>query len=159
MAGGSRPDGGGFYYVLKERAEAAGLGGELIWTGYASEERISEILLAADLFLAPFEGGISSRRSSLMAALAYGLPVVSSPSQVPTKYFRGGENYFSVPFGDAGALAAAAAGLMEDSGRRARLADGALALAEIFSWPAIALRTRDFLETVMNGGPLAGPGT
>ena len=158
MAGGRWPDDGGFYPALKERAEAAGLGEELIWTGYVGGERISEILLAADLFLAPFAGGISSRRGSLMAALAHGLPVVSTPPQAPTKYFREGENFFPVPFGDAGALAAAAAALMADPGRRARLAEGASALAEIFSWPAIALRTRDFLEDVMDRGPLARPG-
>ena len=151
MIGGRREDDGGFYPELQDRARAHGLADEVIWTGYVSAERVTEILLAADLFLAPFEGGISSRRGSLMAAIVHGLPIVSTPPNIATRYFRAGENFVSVPFGDAGALAAEVAALMDDPARRGLLREGSEVLAEVFSWPDIALRTRDFLEDLLAG--------
>ncbi len=151
MIGGRREDDGGFYPELQDRAKAHGLADEVIWTGYISAERVTEILLAADLFLAPYEGGISSRRSSLMAAIVHGLPIVSTPSNIATRYFRAGENFAPVPFGDAGALTDVVAALMDDPARRGLLREGSGVLAEVFSWPDIALRTRDFLADLLAG--------
>lgn len=153
MIGGQREADDGFYSALQSRAVSLGIAGEVIWTGYVSSERVTEILWASDLFLAPYDGGISSRRGSLMAAIVHGLPVVSTPSKIKTRYFRPGENFAPVPFGDADALAAEAAALMDDPDRRARLAAGSEALANIFSWPVIAGNTRDFLESVLVGRP------
>ena len=159
MIGGRRADDEGFYPRLQERAGALGLGGDVVWTGYVPDERVSEILLAADMFLAPFEGGVSPRRGSLMAAIAHGLPLVSTPSKIETRYFRAGENFAPVPFGDARALAVDVSALMADPARRDRLRAGAGALADVFSWPSIALRTRDFLDAVLSGrSPGAGAG-
>ncbi|MEE9276228.1 MAG: glycosyltransferase family 4 protein, partial [bacterium] len=154
MIGGRRSGDGGFYPALQERARALGLGEEVVWTGFVDNARVSEILLAADLFLAPYEGGISIRRGSLMAALVHGLPVVSTPPRAPTKYFREGENFAAVPFGDAEALADRAGALMEDAEARARLRAGAEDLAARFRWPAIAEGTRAFLHSVLAGRPL-----
>jgi len=119
MIGGRRADDEGFYPRLQERAGALGLGGDVVWTGYVPDERVSEILLAADMFIAPFEGGVSSRRGSLMAAIAHGLPLVSTPSKIETRYFRAGENFAPVPFGDARALAVEVSALMNDPARGA----------------------------------------
>jgi glycosyltransferase involved in cell wall biosynthesis len=86
-----------------------------------------------------------------MAALAHGLPVVSTPSRVPTEHFREGENFEAVPFADASALAGRVAALLDDPARRERLAQGASALAGEFEWPKIAERTREFLLSVVKG--------
>lgn len=153
MIGGRRENDEGFYPALQERAASLGLSEEVIWTGYVPSGRVTEILRASDLFLAPFEGGVSSRRGSLMAALVHGLPVLSTPSKIDTRYFREGENFAATPFGNADALAAEGAALMDDPERRARLRSGAEALAKIFSWPVIAGDTRDFLESVLIGKP------
>ncbi len=154
MIGGRRENDSGFYLALQERAASLGLSEEVIWTGYVASGRVTEILLASDLFLAPYEGGVSSRRGSLMAALVHGLPVLSTPSKIGTRYFREGENFAAVSFGDADALAAEGAALMDDPERRAGLHAGADALTKLFSWPVIAGDTRDFLESVLAGKPL-----
>ncbi len=158
MIGGRRENDEGFYSALQERAASLGLSGEVIWTGDVASERVTEILLASDLFLAPYEGGVSSRRGSLMAALVHGLPVVSTPAKLRTRHFRDEENFAAVPFGDTEALAAEGAALMDDPERRARLRAGAEALAKVFSWPLIAGDTRDFLESVLAGKPLSETG-
>lgn len=149
MIGGRRNDDGGFYPELQERGRQLGLGDSVVWTGYVASEEVTEILLAADLFLAPFEGGISSRRGSLMAAIVHGLPVVSTPPKIATRYFRAGENFAQVPFGDAAALADEVSSLMDDPERRGLLREGSEVLSGVFSWSDIALRTRDFLETLV----------
>lgn len=153
MIGARRGDDGGFYERLQARGRAQGLGEELAWTGYLPEEGVTRLLLGADLFLAPYDGGVSARRGSLMAALAHGLPVVSTPSRVPTEYFREGENFESVPFADASALAGRVAALLDDPARRERLAEGASALAERFAWPQIAQQTREFVGGLLKGMP------
>lgn len=155
MLGGRRAQDGGFYSALQERARERGLADEVIWTGFLPDEKVSEILLAADLFLAPYEGGISSRRGSLMAALAHGVPVVSTPPKVPTKYFRAGENFAEVPFGDADALAERVGALMDDAAARAKLRAGAEALYASFRWPAIAEGTLEFLRRILRECPPA----
>ena len=73
-----------------------------------------------------------------MTGIARGLPIVSTFTKIPTWYFREGENFTAVPFGDAGALAAKVEALMDDPETRARLCAGTEALAASFAWPAIA---------------------
>jgi glycosyltransferase involved in cell wall biosynthesis len=46
--------------------------------GYLEADDLARKLAAADLFLAPLIDGISTRRSSMMAALQHGLPVVGT---------------------------------------------------------------------------------
>ena len=153
MIGARRGDDGGFYERLQARGHAQGLGEELVWTGYLPGEGVTRLLLGADLFLAPYDGGISTRRGSLMAALAHGLPVVSTPARVPTAHFREGENFASVPFADASALAGRVAALLDDPARREKLAQGASALAERFAWPKIAEQTREFVTGLLKRMP------
>ena len=47
-------------------------------TGYCSSEDVSQYLSITDIFLLPLIDGVSSRRTSLMAALKHGLPVVTT---------------------------------------------------------------------------------
>ena len=56
-------------YYLKER---------IFCTGYCSSEDVSQYLSITDIFLLPLIDGVSSRRTSLMAALKHGLPVVTT---------------------------------------------------------------------------------
>lgn len=46
--------------------------------GHLDEEAISRHLAAADIYLAPFTDGVSTRRTTLMAALQHGLSVVGT---------------------------------------------------------------------------------
>jgi glycosyltransferase involved in cell wall biosynthesis len=46
--------------------------------GWLPPERVSQVLQALDLALAPYEDGLTLRRSSAMAALAHGVPLLSS---------------------------------------------------------------------------------
>jgi glycosyltransferase involved in cell wall biosynthesis len=48
------------------------------FAGYLEPEGVSQWLQSADILLAPFTDGISARRGSALAAMAHGLPVVTT---------------------------------------------------------------------------------
>jgi glycosyltransferase involved in cell wall biosynthesis len=50
----------------------------IVAPGYCAAPRASALLQASDLFLAPLTDGVSSRRTSVAAAMAHGVPVVST---------------------------------------------------------------------------------
>lgn len=55
----------------------------LTWTGYLSAQELSPYLAAADLAVLPYTDGASLRRTTMLVALAHGLPVLSTGRQVP----------------------------------------------------------------------------
>ncbi len=138
-------------YLERVRGEIARLGLEpfVRWTGYTAPEEVSANLLAADLGAFPYRDGISFRRGSLMAALAHGLPVVSTTPRVPLAEVVDGENMALVPPGDPHALAACLAALAADPPRRRRIGEGARRLSALFDWDTIAARTVEVYDALV----------
>ena len=134
---------------LEALAVRLGVARAVTWTGRREDEEVSRILGAADVFVAPFDGGASLRRGSLMAGLAHGLPVVSTATAVASPYLRDGDNIALVPPRDAAALAARLAALLATPAARTRLAKGARKLAARVAWPAIAEETRAVYRRVL----------
>lgn len=64
--------------VVIGTARVPGVAGWTVELGYCAAERVSRSLSACDVFLAPFADGVSTRRTSVAAALAHGLPVVTT---------------------------------------------------------------------------------
>ncbi|MBK9710592.1 MAG: glycosyltransferase family 4 protein [Kouleothrix sp.] len=152
---------------IERRAAALGLGPRLITTGHCPAPEVSAHLLAADLAALPFADGASFRRGSLLAALAHGLPTVTTPpaeGQSPKTKDQGqaagfvdprslaprpvvdGESALLVAPGDEQALAGAIERLAGDAALRARLASGGRAVAAQFSWDEIAARHEELYE-------------
>jgi glycosyltransferase involved in cell wall biosynthesis len=111
----------------------------VIWTGYTTPAEVSANLLATDLCLLPYRDGVSFRRGSFMAALAHGLPIITTTPavEIPELSHRG--NIYLVPPAAPNALAAAVTALQGDSELRERLAGGARDLAQSFRWDRIAV--------------------
>jgi glycosyltransferase involved in cell wall biosynthesis len=126
-------------------------------TGYLDPAALSAHLLACDAIALPFRDGASARRGTLMAAVAHGLPIVSTlparrtalagPATVwlgsgpRAAALRDGESIVLVPPNDAEALAAALTRIADDAELRARLSRGAAAIAGRIGWPALAAET------------------
>jgi glycosyltransferase involved in cell wall biosynthesis len=138
-------------YLERVRRQVATLGVEpfVRWTGYTPPAEVSANLLAADLCVLPYRDGVSFRRGSLMAALAHGLPVVSTLPRLPLAEIVEGRNMTLVPPGDASELATCLAGLATDAVARRRLGEGARKLAQQFGWDAIAARTVEVYEALI----------
>jgi len=116
--------------------------GRVRWTGYLEPAEMSRHLAAADLAVLPFDDGASLRRTTLIAALAHGLPVLSCGATAPA----GGIEV--VPAADSEALAASIARLAADPARRAALAGAARVAGAAFSWREVAAGTARVLESV-----------
>jgi glycosyltransferase involved in cell wall biosynthesis len=129
--------------ALRRAAAACGVGCDVL--GLVAAEKITGALAASDvqLFL---RGGISSRRGTVAAGLACGLPIVA---------FRGRETAMPVtdagvalvPEGDAEALGEALGRVLADPVHRAELSDRSRAAhRHWFSWESIADRLLVALE-------------
>jgi glycosyltransferase involved in cell wall biosynthesis len=114
--------------------------------GYLSDADVSDCLGVADVFLAPFADGVSSRRSSLMAALQHSLAVVGTDGHLTDGLLRRSGAMRLVPVGRHDLFAQAAVDLATSPAARRTLGESARALYESsFDWPVLARRLLDTL--------------
>lgn len=118
-------------------------------TGYIDDDAVvGAYLSAADAVALPFLDGASYRRGSLMAAIRYACPTVTTTPQVEIPTFKDGDNLLLVAPNDAPALTNALRRLHESPDLRDRLRRGAAELARHFDWTHIARETIAFFARV-----------
>ncbi len=112
----------------------------VIEPGWLEASVVARHLAAADLFVAPFVDGVSTRRTTLMAALQHGLPVVGTDGRLTDDVLRRSTDALTlVPAGDRRRLREAVRWLARDPDER--LARGAAArdlYERSFDWPVIS---------------------
>jgi glycosyltransferase involved in cell wall biosynthesis len=115
--------------------------------GALANEQLSGHLAACDLMLQPFPDGLSSRRTSLMNALAHGLPVVSNAGHLTEELW---EESGAVALGATGTgpdLAEVCTRILLDPAARQRLAAAGEELYRSrFDWPNVIGTLRSPLE-------------
>ncbi len=109
-------------------------------------DEVSGLLASTDLFIAPLDDGVSTRRTTVVAALAHGLPVVGTrgPSTDPVV----GESPACAlaPVGAPAELVVALRAAASDADRRRRMGRAARELYDAhFTWTAIAAAYRRHL--------------
>jgi glycosyltransferase involved in cell wall biosynthesis len=97
-------------------------------TGELLGEHLSRHLSACDLMIQPYPDGISARRTSAMAALAHGRPVVTTVGRLTESLWTESGAVATVPVDDATRLAPLAISLLESHSERQRLALSGAAL-------------------------------
>lgn len=147
--GSSDPTNVAYLKKVEGLIEELGLTDRVIWTGYTPQPEVSANLLASDICVLPYRDGASFRRGSFMAALAHGLPIVSTRPRVDVPELRHGENILLVPPDAPAALAEAIARLTRDAWLRHRLGEGAARLAQDFTWGNIAEKTESLYEEIL----------
>jgi glycosyltransferase involved in cell wall biosynthesis len=122
-----------------------GIGDRVQWTGFTSSEEVSANLMAADCAVLPYREGASLRHGSLMAALAHGLPIVSTTlSGIPAEALKqfpmleDGESALLVAPDQPSRMAEAVIRLMTGNALRSHLAAKAAVLSRQFEWETIA---------------------
>jgi glycosyltransferase involved in cell wall biosynthesis len=115
-------DGGPGFAARLERAEPR-LRGRVVAPGRLPAESLSIHLQACDVAVQPYPDGVSARRTTVMAAMANGVPVVTTAGRF-TEPEWSSAGIPLVPAGDASALAAAVLDLLDDAARRRTLAAG-----------------------------------
>jgi glycosyltransferase involved in cell wall biosynthesis len=122
--------------------------------GAVDEEALANELAAADLFLAPYEDGVSLRRTTLAAALQHGLPVVGTSGRNTEAELSECAALRLAPRERIEDFAAVAAEVSIDrEGRTALRVAARQYFEERLSWPTIADQYRRALEVVV-GGPI-----
>ncbi len=144
--GSSDATNAGFVAQLARQVKRYDLEDHILRTGFVDTAEVSAHLLACDAVVLPYRDGASWRRGSLLAALAHGCAVITTAPAVPMPAMRDGENLRLVPPDSAPALVLAMTELLHAPELRARMGQGARALAKQFGWEAIAQRTLAFYE-------------
>jgi glycosyltransferase involved in cell wall biosynthesis len=116
---------------VRSLIQECGLAERVHWTGYTSPDEVSANLLAADVVVMPYRDGVSFRRTTFIAALRHGRPVVTTH----------GDNVLLVTPCDVDLLAGAIARLADNADLRDRLSEGAKALGQQFDWSVITQQT------------------
>ncbi len=108
--------------------------------GLQSPPALAEFLSATDLFLAPFADGVSTRRTTIMAALQHGLAVIGTDGPLTDPTFRESDHALRlVPVGREDLFVDAAMKLAARQEERERVGKAARRLYdERFDWPIIA---------------------
>jgi glycosyltransferase involved in cell wall biosynthesis len=90
-------------------------------TGALESAGISRHLQACDVLVQPYPDGVSSRRTTAMAALAHGLPLVTNQGRLTEVIWAESQAAALTPAGEADTLAAAVCTLLSDPARRQAL--------------------------------------
>jgi glycosyltransferase involved in cell wall biosynthesis len=129
---------------LSGEARRSGVADAVDFLGYVSEEEKLDLYRRAWAVVLPSvkEGwGITN-----LEAAACGTPAVAADNSALRESVRDGETGFLVPTGDAAAFADALARIAGDGELRERLARGARAFAQTFSWERAAQETLNHLD-------------
>ena len=126
----------------------------ITFLGTVSEQDKARMLRSVDLYVAPNTGG-ESFGMILTEAMAAGTPVVASDLDAFRRVLDGGQAGVLFPAGDADALAATIADLLDDPPRRADLAGRAARVVAGFDWPVVAERVLEVYATAIEAAPRA----
>jgi glycosyltransferase involved in cell wall biosynthesis len=122
---------------LKELVKETGLENKIIQTGdFSWDSNLASLYLrAGDTCVLPFISGVSLNRSSVAAAAAHGLPIITTEGPSLESAFVDHKNVLLCRPNDEKALAEAIESLIADAQLRKRLGAGAAELADRwFSW-------------------------
>lgn len=147
---GSGPEGP----ALQALAAELGVAEATVFVGRVDNADMPRLYAQADLMLNPTTA--DNMPISVLEALASGVPVVSTNAGGVPDIVVNGETAMLVPVGDAAAMAAAAAAVLEDPALALRLRDQGLAEVAQYAWPQVRERWRQAYWTAGSGAPSLG---
>lgn len=122
--------------------------------GELPADELSRHLWASDVVLLPLADGLSTRRTTMMAALAHGRPVLGLAGQNTDAMLTDEAGAVALtPVGDPAAFSRAAVELTNDPLRMRELGDAGRRLYESrFDWPVISQRVVSVIEDMARNG-------
>ncbi len=94
-------------------------------TGKLSPEQLSFHLAACDILIQPYPDGVSTRRTSFMAGLSHGKPVVTTSGELTEPLWNQTDAAVIVPVNETSAFVDRIRQLLKDPGERSRIGCGA----------------------------------
>jgi len=136
MVGDRHPGYQGYFDHIRAVAEGVVLPGNLSWVLGKEPQELRDVLHRVDVFLLPYPDGASFRRTSLLTAMSFGAPVITTKGDDTPDELRDREN---VLFTEGAAdMARAIVELSESPELYERISDGAILTSQKFSWDNIA---------------------
>lgn len=131
-----------YYRHLEKEIAELNLEPYIIWTGFGTPLEVSRWLKMVDIYAMTDLRGASGRKSSLITALAHGLPVVSTRGSDTTEEFSGNGDIVLVDLDDVEHFVHHIERLIRNPHERTELGRRGYQLYEShFSWDTIAQRT------------------
>lgn len=142
--------------TLRQLRTDLNLMAEVSMPGLISHDELPAILQQHDIFVAPCVVHASGRRdgipNTVIEALAFGMPVISTNVNALPEVVRNGETGFTVPPGDATALANAICEMAENPQKAVSMGERGCALARMLFDPAAnAARMAEMFRNACNG--------
>ena len=103
-----------------------GLDDRIKATGLLDDVSLSHHLQSCDVMIQPYPDGVSTRRTSVMAALAHGLPTVTTTGELTEDRWAANGATMLAKTGDTQAFVSHVSSLLDDSSLRSRLGTTAL---------------------------------
>ncbi|HEY8417595.1 MAG TPA: glycosyltransferase family 4 protein [Limnochordales bacterium] len=152
-----RWEGESYRSFLEDKVRRLGLAGHVRFVNqYVDQETLLRYIHASDLYVTPYRNAEQVVSGTLSYALALGKPIVSTPYWYAQELLRDGRGVV-VPFGDAGAMAAAVGRLIADREAYERISRAAYDRGLGMRWPVVAGRFAAVLaEAVAAGKAVAG---
>jgi glycosyltransferase involved in cell wall biosynthesis len=97
-------------------------------TGELSTEKISSHIAACDLLIQPFPDGVSTRRTTVMAALSHGKPVITTHGVLTEAFWKESGAIALAPAEDVTAFTGLLRQLQNDASKRSSLGRAAKSL-------------------------------
>lgn len=132
------------YDALKDRAAELGVANAWVELGYTSHDNLPALYRAADLYV--FPSFAESFGHSMVEAMASGLPIVSSDTEVHREVCGDAAAYFDAL--DATGCAESIREVLNDEVQRAAMARAATCRALHFSWEQYVERLADIFQRV-----------
>jgi glycosyltransferase involved in cell wall biosynthesis len=151
QTGASDPTNIAYLDQTQTLAAELGLGDRVLWTGYVAAAEVTANFRAADLCVLPFRDGVSFLHGTFHAALAHGVPILTTRPRVHLPELEDGGSILLVPPDDPQALAEAITQLADQPDLRRTLAAGAQSLSAQFRWDKIAADTLALYRTLGAG--------
>ena len=138
--------------AVAERVRELDLRDRVELLGYAPYDEVPAVYRRGDAFVTPtFAEGFSS---TILEAMAAGLPIVSTRAVGVVDCLRHGENALLAEPGDAASLALELRRMLDDAPLRSRLAEQALhEVRTLYSWPSVAQRIVGVYEDLLGTHP------
>lgn len=112
---------------------------EVYFAGYVSEREAGELLAVTDVFLSPYEDGISTKHSSVTAAMHFALPIITTSGRLTDPLLA--NSPVAVTDGGVEGMARAVLAYLHDEDLRKRAGEAMKAFCEEhLTWTGVAER-------------------
>ncbi len=152
VVAGAGPDAAGLEVLVRR----LGVGHRVRLTGNLDHRAVPAALRTAAVAVQPSR--YEELGTSILEAMAAGVPVVATRTGGIPSLVRDGESGVLVAVGDPPALAAALDAVLADPARARRLAEGGRAVAAGYTWPVLAERVSEVYAAVTGAAPASPAG-